>query len=124
MAIPIALEGFGWVVPALRPQKLDHARMARLDLAPTRPAVIGEEVAAAEFDRAVDQAAEIIGRLGDAIRRVIDVQVHDRADPRLARPSENTLIVAFDQADGAVDQSDAVLSEIRAQAAAAQPART
>jgi putative tryptophan/tyrosine transport system substrate-binding protein len=43
MAIPIALEGFAWVVPPLRPQKLDHTRMARLDLAPAGPAVIGED---------------------------------------------------------------------------------
>src|SRR5262249_2149853 len=112
--IPIALKSFGWIVPVLRAQKFDYARMARCDLAATRPAVIGEEIAAAEFDRAVDQAAEIFGRLGDAIGRVIDVQVHDRAYPRLARPSEHALIVAFDQADGAVDQSNAVPAEVPA----------
>ena len=65
MAIPIALEDFGWVVSPLHPQELDHARVAGLDLVPIRPAVIGEEIAAAKFNGAVDQAAEIIGRLGD-----------------------------------------------------------
>src|SRR5262245_65463860 len=114
VSIPIALENLCRVVPLLRPQELDHARMAGLDLAQARPAMISKEIAAAEFDRAVDQPAEIIGRLGDTIRRVIDVQVHDRADPGLARPSEKALVVAFDQADGAVDQSDIVLSEVGA----------
>src|SRR2546427_555779 len=85
-----------------RSQQLDHARMAYLDLAPTGPSVISEEIAAAKFDRTVDQTAEIVGCVGDAIGRVIDVQVHDRADPGLARPRENTLVVALDQADGAV----------------------
>src|SRR5262249_50880600 len=112
VSVPIALENLCRVVPLLRPQELDHARMASLDLAPVRPAMISKEIAAAEFDRVVDQPAEITGRLCDTIRRVIDVQVHDRADPGLARPSENALVVAFDKADRAVDQADVVAPEI------------
>src|SRR5262245_11395278 len=113
MAIPIALEAFTWIVPPLCPQELDHPRMTCFDLGATGPAVIGKEIAATEFHRAVDQAPEIIGRLRDTIRHVSDVQVHDRAGPGLSRPSENALLVAFDEADGAVDPFDARPTESR-----------
>ena len=55
------------------------------------------DVALGEIDRSyldalrkikgkVDQAAEIARGLADAVLGVLDVQVHHRADPRLARP--------------------------------------
>ena len=89
-------------------------RVARLDLGAARPAVIGEEIAAAELDRAIDQPPEMVGGLGNAIRVVIDVQVHDGADPGLARPGQKAFVVLLDQADGSVDQRHAVPAEIRA----------
>src|SRR5687767_2970845 len=44
---------------------------------------------------------------------MVDVQIHYRADPWLARPGEKAFGVAFDQADGAVDQLRLVLPEVR-----------
>ena len=52
--------------------------------------------------------------LRDAVLVVIDVQVHDGADPRLARPGEKAFVVPLDEADGAVDELRAVLAEVRA----------
>ena len=60
--------------------------MADLNLLAGRPPVIGEEVAAAELDSPIDEAAEVIGGLALAGIVVIDMQVHDRACPRLPSP--------------------------------------
>src|SRR5262245_20858653 len=53
MAIPVALEQPVRIVLALATQELRHARMTGLDLGAVRPAVIGEEIAAAVLDGAV-----------------------------------------------------------------------
>ena len=114
VAVPVALENLVRVVLPLQAQEFGHLRIARLDLLAGRPAVVGEEVAAAERDGAVDQAAEVSRGLADAVLGVLDVQVHDDAGPRLARPGEEALVVALDEADRAVDELDAVPAEVRA----------
>ena len=55
VAVPGALENLAGVVPPLQAQELGQLRICRLDLRAVRPT---EEIAAAECDGAVDQAAE------------------------------------------------------------------
>ena len=45
---------------------------------------------------------------------VINVQVHDRAYPRLPRPCQKALIILLDQPNGSVDELRAMLPEVRA----------
>ena len=114
MAVPIALEDLARIVAPLEAQELGHLRVAGLDLPAGRPAVVGEIVAAAELDGAVDQAAEVVSGLAQAVLVMIHVQVHDGADPRFARPGEKALAVLLDETDRPVDELRAVLPEIRA----------
>src|SRR5437764_461558 len=48
-----------------------------------------------------------------AVLVVIHMQVHDGADPRLARPGEEALVVLLDEADRSVDELRTVLAQIR-----------
>src|SRR6266498_2177169 len=114
VAIPRALEGLTGVVFALQPQELGQLRIAGLHLGPARPAVIGEEIAAAIFDGAAYQPAEIASGLANATLGVGHVQVHDRAGPGLARPGEKALAVLLDEADRSVDHLGLMLAEVRA----------
>ena len=86
MAPPVALEPLLRVVLQLAPQELGELRIRRLHLIAARPAVIGQEIAAAMTDRHVDQRTERVGAAVDAGRRVLDVQVEDGARPAVARP--------------------------------------
>ncbi len=88
---------------ALGVEENGKLRVGGEELPRSRPAVVGEIEAPAALEREVDQAAEGDGRLLDSTTRVLDVQVQDDARPRLTRPRENALVVALDQADGAVD---------------------
>ena len=78
MAVPVALEAFLRVVLSLETQEVNELRIAGLHLLAGREAVIGEEVTAAVFDQAVDDAAEVLGRLAFAFVGVQDVQVANR----------------------------------------------
>src|SRR5262245_50925207 len=111
--VPIALEHLGRIVAPLEAQKLGHLRVARLDLPAGCPSVVGEKVAAGKFDCAIDQPAEVIGGLAPAVPVVIHMQVHDGADPRLARPGEEALVVLLDEADRSVDELRTVVAQIR-----------
>src|SRR5262252_2293508 len=111
--VPIALEHLGRIVAPLEAQKLGHLRVARLDLPAGCPSVVGGKVAAGKFDCAIDQPAEVVGGLAPAVLVVIHVQVHDGADPRLARPGEEALVVLLDEADRSVDELRTVLPQIR-----------
>lgn len=62
VTIPIARESLVRIVNFLEAQKVTESRMACLDLAARRPAVIGQIVAAAQTDRGVDQSTEGILR--------------------------------------------------------------
>src|SRR5439155_2279752 len=110
--IPVALEALVGIVRALPAQKLGELGIAGFDLRPGRPAVVGEEVAAAATDRHVDQTAEVDLRPRQPRAGVHDVQVEHHARPRLPRPGEEGLVVALDQPDAAVDQLDAVAAEV------------
>ena len=112
MAVPVAREALVGVVLALGGEELPHARVAALDLVAPRPAVVGEEVAAAARSGEVDEPAERVRRVRDAVRRVLDVEVQDDAGPRLARPGEHRLVVALDQSHRPVDDVHAVLAQV------------
>src|SRR5262245_23174560 len=61
--VPLALEQLLRVVLPLQLEHLRQARMARLDLAPDRVAVVGRVVAAAVLEADVDQPPEHVAGL-------------------------------------------------------------
>ena len=114
MREPVAREHTSGIEPALLGDELGQARVAADRLLCRRPPVVRQVVAAAELDRAIDQAAEVGGGSVDAVGRVVHVQVEDDARPALARPGEDRLVVFLDDADGAVDDVGAVLAGVAA----------
>ena len=111
---PVAREHPAGIEPVFLGDELAEPRVARQRLGGGRPAVIGQVVAAAELDRAIDETAEVPAAAFDAIGRMVDVQVEDDTGPALTRPGEHRLIVLFDDADGAVDDVGAVLARVGA----------
>ena len=113
MGVPVAAKDRPWIEAPFFLEEFLDAWMAGGELPGIGPSVIGEVVAAAVLDRAVDQTAEIGRGFRDAFGRVLDVQVEDDAGPTLTGPREHGLVVILDHADGAVDDVDAVLPGIR-----------
>src|SRR5262245_61012723 len=112
MAVPLALEELVGIVFALELEELRHLRIAGIDLAAQRVAVIGRVVAAAVAQAQVDQAPQRVGAADHAAGGVLDVQVEDDAGVGLARPGEEALAVRLDQAHRAVDDVPGVDSPI------------
>src|SRR5262245_49887406 len=103
MAVPVAGEQSRGIVLLLAMQELAKARMACLDLLARGPPMIREVIAAAAGNREVDEAAECSLRGGDAVRRVRNAEIEDDAGPRLPRPCEESVLVALDEPDRAVN---------------------
>src|SRR6185295_11710857 len=101
--VPITLKPLLRIVPLLRRQEFPQSRMAGLHLIAARPAVIGEEVAAAALDGEIGQRAERVGRAFLSFRGVLHAEVEDDTGPGLPRPGEGALAVALDQPHRAVD---------------------
>jgi hypothetical protein len=104
MAIPIALEDLVRIVAALEAQELGHLRVALFDLLAARPSVVGEVIAAAELDGAVNKTAEVVGRLAQAALIMIHMQVHNDTDPRFSRPGEHAFIIFLNETDRPVNE--------------------
>src|SRR5215813_4892419 len=80
--VPLALEQVVRVVLALELEELRHLRIAGVDLAAQRVAVIGGVVAAAVAQPEVDQAPQRVGAADHPAGGVLDVQVEDDAGVR------------------------------------------
>src|SRR5687767_5257981 len=105
---PVTLKSPLRIVHVLQPQELGELRVVSLDLLARRVLVVGEEVTPTASNCHVDEAAEAVGRARQRRRRVLGVQVEDRASPRLARPRQEALCVALDETDRPVDAVDAM----------------
>jgi hypothetical protein len=91
VAVPIALKAFLRVEFPLETQEIDELGIAGLDLPALGPAVVGEVIPAAEFDRPVDDPPEVAGGLRLAGVSVKNVQVADDADRRFPSPVQKAL---------------------------------
>src|SRR5688500_16165759 len=114
MGVPVAAEHDAWIEPLLLPEELPDPRMAGDELPRVGPAVVGQVVAAAELDGAVDETPEVGRRLRDARGCVLDVKIEDDAGPSAAGPRQTRLVVLLDDPDGPVNHVDAVLPGIGA----------
>lgn len=103
VAIPVAGEEFGGIAGYFLREKFAKTWVRRLYLGTAGPAVVSEVVAASEGNRDVDEGAEGVGGARQSGGRMLAVKIEDDAGPRLARPREQRFVVAFDQADGAID---------------------
>src|ERR1051325_10956598 len=112
--VPLALEELVRVVLALELEELRHLRVAGVDLAAQRVAVVGGVVAAAVAQPEVDQAPQRVGAADHPAGGVLDVQVEDDAGVGLARPGEEALAVLLDQAHRAVDDVPGVHARVLA----------
>src|SRR5262245_4393823 len=110
--VPLALEELFRFVRALELKDLVHLRIAGVDLAAQRVAVVGGVVAAAVAQADVDQAPQRVAAADHAAGGVLDVQVEDDAGVGLARPGEEALGVLLDQPHGAVDDVDAFATSV------------
>src|SRR6186997_2301206 len=104
--VPLTLEHLVRVVPPLQGEKLSNLRVACLELLGRCPAVVGEEVASPAGEGVVDEPAESRRSVLETRRRVDGVDVEDHACPAVARPGEESFVVALDQADRSVDDVD------------------
>ena len=68
--VPVALKPAFGIVRQLRVEELRKSRVARLDLIPRRPRLIGEIEPPAILDRPIDDPAKIGLGLPDAFRRM------------------------------------------------------
>jgi hypothetical protein len=98
MPVPVALEPLLGIVLSLEREELRDPRVASEQLLPRGPTVVREVVTPAPRAGGVDERAERVRRVRDPGGRVLDVQVEDDARPRLARPREEALLVALDEA--------------------------
>src|SRR5215207_147933 len=103
MTEPVALkEGAGVVLP-FSIQKLDHSRVTSADLVRRRPLVVRQVVTTVLLNRAIDQPSEVIRCRGDAVGRVIHMEIEDDTRPGFAGPRQNTFLISFNQSNRAVD---------------------
>ena len=77
VAIPRALEDFCRVVLRRPHRELTQARMARLDLIRGVPSMVRHVIAAVMLNSDIDEIATRVGRRGNRMWRVLDVQVAD-----------------------------------------------
>ena len=111
MAMPVAGEEGRGIVRFFEAEEFAKARVAGFDLGARGPAVIGEIVAAALPDREVDEAAEGGLRGAEASGSVRDAKIENDAGLWLARPGEDALLIALDQANRAVDDRHAAAAQ-------------
>src|SRR5690349_16469221 len=108
MPVPLALETLFGIIVSLAAQKLLKLRITGLHLLSRSVPVIGEIVTSAPPDAHVDQPPERIRRMLQPFGAVLRVQIKDDAGVLVFGPWQITLVVLFDQADGAIDQVHAV----------------
>src|SRR5688572_3010225 len=74
---PVTLEAVPGIMNIFQAEEIAELRVGAFDLIATGPAMVGEEVTAPEVESDVDEGAESVGGLCEAIGRVVDMEIED-----------------------------------------------
>src|SRR5205823_14917650 len=111
VAIPVTLKAFSRIVFSFQLQKLLELRVARHELLGFGEFVIGQIITSAACYAQISQAAEGPRRRFDAFRRVECEQIENDARVRFFGPSQEALIIFFDQSNCTVDDYSVVRAQ-------------
>ena len=114
MCVPVTLKTFFRVILALQFKEITELRIAALDLFASSVPGVGQVVRAPAAYRHINEPTESIRRVLQTLRAVNSVQIEDGARIGLLRPRQEAFVIAFDNADRAINQIDCVLAKILA----------